>query len=228
MNEQKRQRSWLPRTIFGRALLASLGLHGSLLAATALAPAPPAPQAPPLPIEVALGSAPMPAHPTAPATPSVKPVAQTTAIPKPRPEQLLTSHRDFATPDENIAEQPPQAVAQNVAAPPLTGNAPASPASGKTEGPTHAPDNLPYVRYGPPPPYPPEARQAGHEGKVRLKVLIAETGSVQEVLLIQGSGSASLDQAAVAALQTWRFAPAIRDGKPVSAWVAVPVVFTLR
>ncbi len=37
-----------------------------------------------------------------------------------------------------------------------------------------------------------------------------------------------LDRAAVAAVKSWHFLPAMRDGRPVSAWVEIPVRFHLR
>jgi protein TonB len=37
-----------------------------------------------------------------------------------------------------------------------------------------------------------------------------------------------LDRAAVAAVRGWHFLPAVRDGRPVSAWVEIPVRFHLR
>jgi len=58
--------------------------------------------------------------------------------------------------------------------------------------------------------------------------LIAENGTPGEVQLAESSGSASLDEAALAALRRWRFQPALRDGQPVLAWVTVPVIFSLR
>ena len=42
------------------------------------------------------------------------------------------------------------------------------------------------------------------------------------------SGFQMLDRAAIAAVKSWHFLPAMRDGRPVSAWVEIPVRFHLR
>jgi len=86
----------------------------------------------------------------------------------------------------------------------------------------------PYVIYGPAPQYPQDARTNGWEGTVRVKVLISETGNVQEIRLAAGSGFNSLDQAALDSVSCWRFKPACREGRPIMAWVTVPVIFELN
>jgi protein TonB len=78
------------------------------------------------------------------------------------------------------------------------------------------------------PGYPASAREAGVQGTTRVKLLVSIAGTVAEAVVIRSSGSQTLDDAAVAALSRWRFAPAIRDGEPVAAQVVVPVVFSLR
>jgi TonB family protein len=84
------------------------------------------------------------------------------------------------------------------------------------------------VVYAPPPEYPREARIKGLEGTVRARVLVSETGLVQDIQLAAGSGSALLDQAAIDGLRVWRFKPAYQDGRPVAVWAVVPVVFKLN
>jgi protein TonB len=41
-------------------------------------------------------------------------------------------------------------------------------------------------------------------------------------------GNPILVEAASKAIRTWRFRPALWNGKPVAAWVAIPVVFRLE
>lgn len=77
--------------------------------------------------------------------------------------------------------------------------------------------------------YPAQSRRLGEEGKVVLSVLILEDGSVGDVKVLQGSGFDRLDTAAV----EWyrkraRYKPAIKDGKPVAAWMTLPIVFKLN
>jgi protein TonB len=87
---------------------------------------------------------------------------------------------------------------------------------------------LPYVIKGPPPAYPRDARSKGLTGKVRVKVLISELGTVKDAVIALSSGHSSLDDAARQGLQRWLFNPAYRDGRAVAAWVVVPVQFKLE
>ena len=79
-----------------------------------------------------------------------------------------------------------------------------------------------------PPIYPPGARESGVEGAVVLLAIVAEDGRIEAPVRVAQSIPA-LDQAAIAALQRWRFRPG-RDasGKPVRAEVEVPIRFELR
>jgi periplasmic protein TonB len=86
---------------------------------------------------------------------------------------------------------------------------------------------LPYVIDGPPPIYPTEARLKGWAGKVRVRVLISEQGTVKDAVIAASSGHTCLDDAALRALQHWQFCPAYKNGRAVLAWVAVPVLFRL-
>lgn len=63
---------------------------------------------------------------------------------------------------------------------------------------------------------------------MRLRVHVTADGKADEVQLKTSSGSASLDRAARAAVETWRFVPARQGTKAVPAWVIVPVVFKLE
>ena len=62
--------------------------------------------------------------------------------------------------------------------------------------------------------YPEEARKAGIEGSVRLKVTIDEKGNVIAALVMNGPGY-GLDEAARDALRRFRFRPATKGGEPV-------------
>jgi len=79
----------------------------------------------------------------------------------------------------------------------------------------------------PAPAYPPMSRRAGEQGRVLLKVLVSESGVAEKVQLEAGSGYEKLDQAAIEAVKKWSFIPARRSNQPVSAYVLVPVKFTL-
>lgn len=77
------------------------------------------------------------------------------------------------------------------------------------------------------PSYPSDALSAGLSGVVWLEAVVETDGSVGEVR-VKEPLYPSLDEAAVAALKSWRFQPARRDGKPVRVAVDVEITFTYR
>jgi len=83
-------------------------------------------------------------------------------------------------------------------------------------------------RHTPPPRYPTVARERGLEGVVLLSVLVRPDGRVEEARVASSSGTSVLDDAALAAVRTWVFAPATRGGRPVESVVEVPVKFALK
>ncbi len=66
--------------------------------------------------------------------------------------------------------------------------------------------------------YTEKARAAGIEGRLVLQVIVAADGSVVDVKVIK-SVDPALDAAAIAAVQTWRFKPAMQCGQPVAGGV---------
>ncbi len=77
------------------------------------------------------------------------------------------------------------------------------------------------------PAYPAGARERGLEGVVTLNVEVLASGGVGEVHVAVSSGVPVLDDAAVAAVRRWTFAPAREGARPVDSLVEVPVRFTL-
>lgn len=75
--------------------------------------------------------------------------------------------------------------------------------------------------------YPEAARKAGIEGKVIVHLQINAEGNVSEAKILKSLGS-GCDEAAIDALKSVTWTPAQSDGKPVSVWVAIPVVFKLK
>jgi protein TonB len=78
-----------------------------------------------------------------------------------------------------------------------------------------------------PPAYPEMARRRGQQGRVVLQVNVSAEGMPVTVAVVETSGYASLDAAAMTAVQQWRFVPATRGGTPVPAVAEVPVRFRL-
>lgn len=75
--------------------------------------------------------------------------------------------------------------------------------------------------------YPEEARSAGISGAVILEALVDEEGEVADIEVLS-SESSLLNDAAVTAIKQWRYAPYIRNGKPVRVSFNVTIVFRLR
>lgn len=75
--------------------------------------------------------------------------------------------------------------------------------------------------------YPEEAKKAGVEGTVVLRVLIDETGKVKETEIIQGLGY-GLDEASIKAVQQVTWKPARKNDQPLEAWIAYPVRWKLK
>jgi protein TonB len=75
------------------------------------------------------------------------------------------------------------------------------------------------------PVYPERARKKGVTGRVVLSLLIDAGGSVQDVRVTESQPAGVFDEAAVSAVQTWRFQPAMYEGRPVSIRVTLPLRF---
>ena len=85
-----------------------------------------------------------------------------------------------------------------------------------------------YLR-NPHPSYPEEARRAGQEGVVNLRVSIDERGNVTGVAITRSSGFPLLDERARSVVaQRWRFRPARRGKEAVATTVVVPIRFSLK
>ena len=80
----------------------------------------------------------------------------------------------------------------------------------------------------PAPDYPAMSRRAGEEGRVLMKVLVSAEGLADEVQIEKSSGSDRLDSAAINAVKKWRFIPAKKNNQPLSAYVLVPMRFSLN
>ena len=80
----------------------------------------------------------------------------------------------------------------------------------------------------PAPRYPRQALRAGKQGTVTLRVLVDEQGWPQSVEVEQSSGHRELDRTAREhVLAKWRFHPAQRQGRAISAYALVPIDFRL-
>jgi TonB family protein len=73
------------------------------------------------------------------------------------------------------------------------------------------------------------ALRARIEGVVGLKCIVEPDGSVGPVRVVRSLDAASgLDEAALAAVKQWRFAPGTKNGDPVRVEISVEMSFSLR
>ena len=78
------------------------------------------------------------------------------------------------------------------------------------------------------PVYPRSARRKGHEGVVTVAISVAEDGVVAHAEVVSSSGYRELDEAALSAVRSARFAPATSDGVSVRGELRLTFDFRLR
>ena len=90
-------------------------------------------------------------------------------------------------------------------------------------------EGKPRFRHPPTPAvYPQRAIELNQQGEVVVRARLDPAGTAVEIVLHRSCGHQLLDRAALAAVREWHFHPAMRDGRPVAAWVEIPVRFHLR
>ncbi len=87
-------------------------------------------------------------------------------------------------------------------------------------------DVIPVVRI--PPMYPRRAAIAKIEGWVKLEFTITETGSVEDVKVVESKPPRVFDREAVRALYKWKFKPRIEDGVPMRRRATQTIDFKLE
>jgi len=221
----------------GLGLLIALGLH---LAWFGLMPnsEKPQPVTPPQPIMVQwIGDAQTQQAPAKPPVQQAQPtpektVSQPKTPPKPVKNPNLVSTASQASAAMAAPEPTPEPPRAEPAPTAATAAPAPAPSSASTSEATSAPMTLPTLNAdylnNPAPAYPSASRQLGEQGKVLLRVLVNTDGAVEQVTLRKSSGFDRLDQAAQDTVQKWRFVPARRGEQVVSAWVVVPVSFSLE
>jgi len=177
------------------------------------------------------------AEPTAPKPASPAPIRKETprTVP-PVTENLLVSAAPVTSPAEPAApplpveKAPTGPVTDNSSGVPMASSVSASNADGGA-GP-HAMlmtgDLSVSCTERPPPAYPRLSARLGEQGKTILLVELDELGRVTNVAIKKKSGFARLDEAAIAAVKTWRCNPAKRNGVAVRAVALQPFNFILK
>jgi protein TonB len=66
------------------------------------------------------------------------------------------------------------------------------------------------------------------EASVILTALISENGDVIDVNILRGDPRLGFNDAAIRAMKTAKFRPAMKDGKRVRTWLPQPIDFKLK
>ena len=80
----------------------------------------------------------------------------------------------------------------------------------------------------PNPKYPPKALENGEEGTVKLAVIVDADASVRDVIVIQSSGSETLDKASINAARKVLYEPKRINDKPVTTRFTTSFTFKLE
>ena len=133
---------------------------------------------------------PTPSPPPAPTpTPKPEPTATPRPTPTPKPEPTATPRpKPTATPRPEPTPTP------------------------KPKGPTRDAESSHEIK----PVIPDELRDENFKSSVRVLVKIAADGSFS-VSILSGSGNSQVDNLAIAALNKWRWKPALKDGEPIES-----------
>jgi protein TonB len=159
---------------------------------------------------------------SAPPTPQTKPEAKpkTQAKPEPKPKTLDPS----STPpvDANQAKAAESQMPNAAVAPAIsqgTAGTPIQTDIGKLVV-VYQPDADPY--------YPSFSKRAGEQGEVVVRLIIDETGVVEEAVLLRSSGFARLDRAAEQIGRRYRFKPYTVNGNPARISTNLLIKFNLK
>lgn len=151
--------------------------------------------------------------------PAMPPPPRPRAVEQLQPRQLVAA-APVLSPAEYVAAPPPQP-APVIEAPPAPVPKPVGPVTLDFELSVSCPERAA-------PGYPLLSRRMGEAGTTVLRVELDEQGQVAAARIATGSGFARLDEAALAAVKTWRCNPAQRNGVPVRAVALQPFKFVLQ
>src|SRR6202045_2738456 len=86
--------------------------------------------------------------------------------------------------------------------------------------------SAPKAIYAPDPEYSEEARKAKYQGTCVLWLIVGPDGRARDIRVARTLGL-GFDEKAMEAVKTWKFEPAMKDGKPVAVQINVEVTFRL-
>jgi protein TonB len=148
------------------------------------------------------------------------------ALGEPAPEQPQPPASKPEPPEPVAAEKPAEEKTRPTPArEPVETREPPSPAgSDKPRGVTRQARSKVGIK----PEYPRASVRRGHEGTVIVEADVSSRGTVLAARVVESSGHARLDAAAVEAVKQARFIPAMQDGQSVADTVRVPIRFRLK
>lgn len=172
-----------------------------------------------------------PAPPTE-APPEPEPEVKPQVAPPPKPTVPPVVGRPEPPPVKSEPRPPlpskPQPVVQPVTASPVRTEVSPVPEPLPAE-PVEVVSHAPRFREPPAAPvYPAQARRRNQQGQVLVEVRLDAEGRQREVKLMQSSGFASLDRAALEAVAQWKFQPEVQAGRALPSRVRIPIDFALH
>ena len=193
-------------------------------------------------LELSLTAAPLPVNGAAAAMPAIAPPS----APAARQQQTQAAVSAVAAAPTNV-QAAPQAMGNAVAAGPASEGAAVgggsleggSPSDGQSAGtgaggsggtvPASARVLPPRILRQTEPAYPETLRQQRIEGRVAVRMLVLEDGSVGDANVVSSSGYGEMDEAALDAVRQWQFVPARQEGGgAVRCRTTLSVSFRLR
>ncbi len=183
------------------------------------------PTAPPPSVASRVAAAPPP-------TPAPSSTATAVEDHAPSASQLDQQRRDSLRQQETATATPTESVASAAATQtvPVAAATPPPPAAvGTREGDLvdiEDVDSVPQPLRPIAPQYPPLALRQKMGGNVIVTALISETGAVLDVQVLRGAPM-GMSEAAVRAVRSAQFSPAMKDGKRVKTWRPIPIIFNI-
>ena len=177
-------------------------------------------------------AAPEPVRPSDP-----KPVAIVRPTPTPKPSPVETPRPEPGVEAVRQAVDATHVATSQAASAPAAPGGPApvarpEPADGG--GAAAASTGPRAVQYGeircntPEPRYPLASRRLGEQGTVRVRLVIDETGAVEQADVLSSGGSERLDRVALEAARATRCRPWLADGRPIRVSAVRPFAFRIE
>jgi protein TonB len=189
-----------------------------------LAPSTPAPiPAPPAPRTETSAPTPQRAEPVATPGPPVPQEPAPAALPAPSESGMEPVEEELALPSMI-------APIEAIAAVPSAQPEPARPKAGTVRGSIvdlAEADSPPEALSRTAPAYPPVALRMRREGRVAVRLLVDENGTVADAVVADASAPADFAGEAVKAARNWRYRPAKKDGVSVKVWITEVIAFKL-